>query len=149
MRILSTIHPTENQKRVLAKIAASPNSDVAGHQISGDANLVAARNMLMKLDIITYVDGEATLTDKGQQISAEENITDETGQLTDMGKKLAYTDPDEKPDNDMTAQQQGGPEMGMPGEMGMGTPGGPEMGISGGNELNIESYSILKELLNG
>lgn len=143
MRILSTVHPTENQKRVLAKIIASPNAKIAGDQISGNANLVAARNMLMKLGIISFVDGDAILTDRGQEISTEENISDETGQLTSDGKKLAYTDPDEQPDNDMTAQQmepQGGMMGGMPPEQGMEMPGG-------GNELSLEGYSILKELL--
>src|SRR3972149_829856 len=89
IRMLTGIHPTENQKRVLAKIIAAPNSKVAGEQISGNVNMVAARNMLMKLGVITVSAGTAELTDKGTQIAQDENIADASGQLTDVGNALA------------------------------------------------------------
>lgn len=122
MRILSAVHPTENQKRVLAKIIAAPTPTVAAEEISNNANMVAARNMLMKLGVITFGAGEASLTDKGEQIAREENIADESGQLTDVGQQLAYGE-----------QKQGGETEPPP------PPGGG---------LSLESFALLKELLN-
>lgn len=131
MRIMSAVHPTENQKRVLAKIAAAPTPTVAAEEISKNANLVAARNMLMKLGVITFADNEAALTDKGQQIAQEENVVDEGGQLTELGQKLAYTDPMGKPDADNAG---GPPQQQQPAP----PPGGG---------LSLESFALLKELL--
>jgi hypothetical protein len=113
MRLLSAVHPTTNQKRVLAKILAAPTPTVAGAEISKDANLVAARNMLMKLGVISFANNEATLTDRGTQIAAEENISDQAGQLTPAGQQLAYTNSRDKPDSDQasgTQPQQSAPD---------------------------------------
>lgn len=119
MRLLSAVHPTVNQKRVLAKILASPTPSVAAQQVSGDANLVAARNMLMKLGMITFSNGEAALTQSGLQIASDEGIADQSGGLTDVGQKLAHTDPTAKQDSDPAGAPPGGaapqePQMPMP-----------------------------------
>jgi predicted methyltransferase len=132
MRLLSAVHPTTNQKRVLAKILAAPTPTVAGEEISKDANLVAARNMLMKLGIITFANNEAALTDRGTQVAAEENIADQSGQLTPTGQQLAYTNAQGQTDSDQAggaAQQQPAPDMGL--DAGMPT----------------ESLALLKQLL--
>lgn len=100
MRIMSAVHPTDNQKRVLAKIIAAPTPAVGAQSISGDANLIAARNMLMKMGLITFASGEANVTDSGMQVAADENVTDESGQLTQVGQELAYTDALGKSDSD-------------------------------------------------
>lgn len=131
MRLLSAVHPTMNQKRVLAKIIAAPTATVAGEELSKDPNLVAARNMLMKLGVISLVNNEATLTDKGQQIATEENICDQSGQLTQVGQQLAYTNSKNQPDGDQTAAQQ------QP----------PAPPPSAGGMPSLESYSLLKHLL--
>jgi hypothetical protein len=128
MRLLSAVHPTTNQKRVLAKIIAAPTATVAGEELSKDPNLVAARNMLMKLGMISLVNNEAALTDKGQQVAAEENICDQSGQLTQVGQQLAYTNSNNQPDGDQTAAQQ---------------PPAP----STGGMPSLENYSLLKHLL--
>lgn len=129
MRLLSAVHPTTNQKRVIAKILAAPTPTVASEEISKDANLVAARNMLMKLGIISLANNEAALTDRGQQIAVEENIADQGGQLTELGQKLAYTNAQNQPDSDQAAApQQSAPP----------PPGGMP---------SLESYSLLKQLL--
>lgn len=93
MRIISAVHPSDNQKRVLAKIASAATPKVAGEQLSNDANIVAARNMLMKLGLITFSSGEAAFTDKGTQVAQDENIIDQNGQLTATGKALAFSTP--------------------------------------------------------
>lgn len=126
MRIMSTVHPTANQKRVLAKIAAAPTPAVAAQEISKDANLVAARNMLMKLGMITLGDGQAALSDKGTQVATEENIIDQSGQLTQQGQQLAYTNSKGTPDKD---------QAGKPGQQ-------PPT-----SDISLESFSLLKQLL--
>lgn len=97
MRLLSSVRPTTSQKRVIAKIIASPTPTVAGGQLSADANLVAARNMLAKLGVISVADAEVTLTDVGQQLARDENIVDQMGELTQDGKQLAYTKTSDNP----------------------------------------------------
>lgn len=127
MRIMSALHPTSNQKRVIAKILAAPTPMVAGSEISNDANIVAARNMLMKLGVITFTNGEAQLTDSGLKIASDENIADANGQLTSAGQKLAYTDTMGSEDQDI--QQAPAPTMDAP-------PAAP-----------FESVSILQHLI--
>jgi len=105
VQIMNSVHPTDNQKRVLAKIAASPTSTVAAQQISDSQNMVAARDMLMKLGLIMVSNGEASLTDRGAQVAVDENIIDDNGELTKMGQMLAYTGPDGRPDTDQAQDQ--------------------------------------------
>lgn len=121
MRVLPSVTLTSNQKRVLAKIAASPTPKVAGQEISGDQNLIGARDQLAHLGAIEFVAGEATMTEKGQQLSREHNITDEGGQLTPDGEQLAYTSTTGKEDKDKTTQPQTTPPPGTP-QMGIGGP---------------------------
>ena len=140
MRIMSAVHPTANQKRVLAKIAAAPTPTVAGEEISKDANLVAARNMLMKLGVITFDNREAALTDRGTQIATEENIIGPDGQLTQAGQQLAYTNAANKPDNDQTTAPQTQQQSPAP------APGGAPAAPAADPGLSLEGYTLLKEL---
>ena len=138
IKMLSGIHPTDNQKRVLAKIIAAPNPKVAGEEISGNENIIAARNILMKLGVITFSAGAAELTDKGEQIAQDENIADASGQLTDVGNALVYGEEGAPP-------QQQSTEMPQP-QLGAMTP--PLGGEPGGNVLGMESFSpLLRELI--
>ena len=134
IRMLTGIHPTENQKRVLAKIIAAPNPKVAGEEISGDENMIAARNILMKLGVITFSAGTAELTDKGQQIAQDENIADESGELTDAGNALVYGEEGAPPQQQSTEMP---PE--QPGELPPSEPSG--------NPLGLESFSLLRQLI--
>jgi len=88
MRILSSIHPSATQKQVIALILAAATPKLAAESLAGSQNLIAARNMLMKLGIINFAAGEASLTDAGMRIATEENIADEMGELTDAGRAL-------------------------------------------------------------
>lgn len=133
MRIMSAVHPTANQKRVLAKIVASPTPTVAAEQISNDANIVAARNMLMKMGIITLANNEAALTDRGKEVATDENIIDQSGQLTSTGEKLAYTDTNGMDDDDNAGQLTPPTDSAEP-----PPPGG---------DIPFESVSLLKQLL--
>lgn len=143
MRIMSAVHPTDNQKRVLAKISAAPTPKVAGEEISKDPNMVAARDMLVKLQIISMQSGEAQLTDSGRQVSQDENIIDQNGQLTKTGEALAFTSPQGQPDNDTSGQAADSqPAQQAPVAM---DPSQPQGGSS--SSAPMESFSLLKQLL--
>jgi hypothetical protein len=88
MKLLQILHPTVNQKKVLAIIIAAPTSVVALANISTNPNIVAARDMLVKLGVIQLIDGGAIITDSGTKIAKDENIIDEVGELTPSGTAL-------------------------------------------------------------
>lgn len=116
MKQLDTIALTSNQKRVIAKILAAPTPSVAGEEISGDQNLIAARNQLTRIGAIQVLGDEATLTDVGERLAREDNITDESGELTPDGQELAFTSSKGKSDKDNTQAPPTTPPPGVPGE---------------------------------
>ena len=149
MKVLPTVTLTSNQKRVLAKIFASPTPKVAGEEIAGDENLAAARDQLGKLGAIEFISGEASVTEKGEQLAKDENIVDDAGQLTPDGEQLAHTTAGGKEEKD----EPGKPEMTPPPGV-VGAPAPNEMpGAMGGLAMShVPTYSplkFLKELLEG
>ncbi len=107
-RILTTIRLTEHQKTVLAMILASPEGNLPDEDISKGPNLKQARDLLIQLDMITN-DGENkySVTEKGQKVAKDEDIVDDTGELTEFGQGLAYPDQEKEPD--ATSPGPGGP----------------------------------------
>lgn len=138
MKLLSTLHPTQNQLMVLAKIIANKEHPTqAAEEISTNENLISARNMLMKLNVITYSDTTAELTDKGMQIAQDHGIADEAGELTDKGRQLTG---ETEPSNGTE------PPMDQMGGMGMPQSPGTEMGLppsAPGPSLGMEGFSRL------
>lgn len=117
MRILNTIRPNNNQRMVLAIILASPTPKIAAEQLTGNSNIVSARDTLAKIGAITFSLEQAALTDRGTQIAREENIVDDAGQLTAQGQQLLQQDTEQTPGN----QEQS-------------------------NDINLEGFSLLKEI---
>lgn len=91
-RTASIISPTNNQKRVLTKIKSAATPEVAATEISKGNHLVTARDMLIKLNMITVDDNKAEITSQGEQIMKNQNLVDDMGELTDEGQKYAYDD---------------------------------------------------------
>lgn len=89
-RILTNIRLTTHQKMVLAKIINAQTDHIAGEEVSNGRKIVAARNVLMKLGLVNFNNGRASLTNKGMQAARDEGLIDETGNLTDEGKKYAF-----------------------------------------------------------
>jgi len=113
----------------------------AATEISDDVSLVAARNLLAKLALITFTDNDAKLTDKGLQIAQDQGIVDSSGQITDVGSKLAATNSDNSSDESMPASDAGTELPSTPPEP-MGDM--PDMGGA------FEGYSqLFKNILNG
>lgn len=88
---------TDTQKKVIARIVAAATPKVAAEDISKDPNIVAARDMLIKLGVITFSEGTlAALTASGKKLATDSNIIDAAGILTDEGNKLLKPE-DEEP----------------------------------------------------
>ena len=122
MRILSAVHPTSFQKQVICRIAAATTPMTAASYVSAGANMVAARNMLMKLGLIEFGSSGATLTDRGTQVAQDEGLIDASGNLTPSGQQLAGM-----------ATSQSTPQ--------------DQLDDPGLDDLNVESFSLLKQLL--
>lgn len=98
-----TVHLSQLQKELLAKVKAAPNPKMAFEIISSaerdiDDNFASARQTLEKLNIISNIND--TLQINNEEILKDEGITDDSGELTDYGRELASKDRNEA--NDQT-----------------------------------------------
>lgn len=136
MHLLNTLRPSLFQKQVLARIVGAATPKLAAAAIASSRNLMAARDMLVKLGAIAIMDDTAELTDKGMQLATDENIVDQSGGLTDVGTKLS-TDAPPAPE---PAEEQPQDDMGAPPPM-------PPAEQPAGDDLSLESFALLKEIL--
>ncbi len=138
MKILDTIHLTNNQQIVLALIASNKEKPAkAAQSVSTGTNIVAARNSLMSFGLISYTSSHAILTDKGEKMAVDCGLIDDSGSLTPDGTALLSKLPGQQP-----AQNQQIPQP-IPDQMGAGTTPGMDMGTQPG----MESFSILFKTL--
>lgn len=89
---------TDAQKQVLTKIAKSPTPTVAVSEISEGRKLVAARDMLERLGLISFDQNSAEITEQGRELMRDLNLIDAADELTDEGTKYASAD-EEVPEN--------------------------------------------------
>ena len=114
MKMLNSVRLSDNQKRVIAKIIAAPTPKVAAEEISNGVNLKQARDTLVDLGIVMQtLDDHAELTDAGRKLAQDENLTDESGQLTPDGERYAHTSETGAEDSDNTTASPAG-DVGMP-----------------------------------
>ena len=93
-RILTTLHLSNIQKEVLAKVKASPNGHIAWEEITKasenfDQNFSSARDVLGNLGLLKVGEGTLEITEKGEEVMRDENIVDDMGELTDNGRQLS------------------------------------------------------------
>jgi hypothetical protein len=126
-RVLTNVRLTQHQMTVLAMILASPEGVAPDEDISKGPNLTTARKMLTKLGLITHDgDNKYSVSETGQKVAKDENLIDDTGQLTELGNEKAYADdskgksvgagpggPEDEPAEEPFAQTSN--EIGMPG----------------------------------
>jgi hypothetical protein len=86
---LTNVHLSDAQKMVMAKIKAAANANVAGEQTQGNTNLSTAQQVLIKLGLVLSDNNGTTITQKGDKVMSDENLTDNTASLTDDGQKYA------------------------------------------------------------
>lgn len=135
-RILTTVHLSDLQKEVLAKVHAAPTPQVAWEEISGaaaivDDNLAAARDVLGNLGLMVVGDGTLEVTPNGEEVMKDENLIDDMGELTEQGQELAGIN------RDAGEQKPGGEEQPAP---------EPEMGGEEDLGLPMESLTLLRSI---
>lgn len=137
-RVLTTLHLSDIQKEVLAKVKAAPTPHLAWDEISGsatdvDENLATARDVLGNLGLLSVGDGVLEVTPKGEEVMKDENLIDDMGELTDTGRELAdiERDPGEQEPTARAAQQP------------------PQDQVGGGDEFEgipMESFKLIKSV---
>lgn len=88
---LSSINLTDHQKMVLAKAAQAGAIDEPSRVQLADDKFITARDLLDELGIIDYSHETdlIQITQNGVTIMQQDNIIDESNQLTDDGKAYA------------------------------------------------------------
>ncbi|WAX21731.1 hypothetical protein [Stenotrophomonas phage RAS14] len=81
---------TDTQKLVLVNVYAAATPEMAYDTVAGAPNTVAARNQLRSAGLIVVDDqnSRAGVTDQGQEALVNNNLIDESGQLTEEGNNL-------------------------------------------------------------
>jgi len=91
-QVLTNIRLSTTQKFILTKLALPNETAVVSYnRISSGRNLVANRDVLVKLGLIQINNNEAVITNKGKQALGDEGLTD-NGVLTKIGNEYAYAD---------------------------------------------------------
>lgn len=136
-RIIQSVHLSDIQKEVLAKIKASPNPHLAWEAISNaeddiDNNFAAAKQMLVDLQLVIDDNDGLEVTQKGLEVMADEGLADESGELTPDGQQVAGISRDEVVQPGQQQQEQ------PPGEDPMGATGNDELGLGDDGEFGEE-----------
>ncbi len=109
-RILSNVLLSEAQKFILTKLLLPESTPVLNYQnISVGKNIVANRDILVKLGMLILGDNEAEITPSGIAALKNEGLVDDAGQLTDFGERYAYA-------KDLAAVEKISAEMKTPGQ---------------------------------
>ena len=88
-----TMNLDNTEKAVIASMAISPSEEMAYAVLIGARNSVAARKTLQAGGFINVDDAskKASLTQRGEEVLVADNLTDETGELTDRGQEIVKT----------------------------------------------------------
>lgn len=90
---LDTVRLTKNQKKVMTRIVSALDGDnpaQAAREASKGRSMLAARDILISLKLITADDREAAVTEEGEKIMRDQNLIDDMGELTDEGNTFAF-----------------------------------------------------------
>jgi len=91
VRILNNVLLSEAQKFILTKLLLPDATPVTNYSsISAGKNLVANRDILVKLGLLTLGENEADITETGIAALKNEGLASDTGELTDLGQRYAY-----------------------------------------------------------
>lgn len=88
---VSSVNLTEHQKMLLAKAATAGAIEDNVRVILGDDKLITARDTLVELELIEYTNETdlIKITQSGINIMIQDNIIDDSNQLTPSGKIYA------------------------------------------------------------
>lgn len=101
MRILTNVRLSDSQKIVMARAIIAETPQIAYENINEGINLRAAALELHKLGLLNYDADDTYVTESGKDVLRDENIIDETDQLTEDGERYAEMEgPSEIKDDD-------------------------------------------------
>lgn len=93
-QMLTNVRLTDAQKEVLCKLYMNRDTPQVGMEDISNAenarNLIAARDLLVKLDLLDETEEGYVPSDKGVDVMQDFNLVDEGGELTDTGEEFAY-----------------------------------------------------------
>ena len=137
--VITNIRLTHHQKRVLAIMLDTEDASAHDEEISGDANMAKAREILTNLKMIGPTEGDQyEVTELGKETAEKEGITAD-GQLTDDGQTLATDNAKAPPSGKPT---QAGPSDEPAGDM-------PGLDVADGSDQLPESHyngDLLKKM---
>lgn len=84
--------PTEHQRGVIAKILLANTPQLAYDQIARGLKLNTAAETLARMGFISILDGEASLTDAGNQLALAQALVDEAGEPTEQARSIGSRD---------------------------------------------------------
>jgi hypothetical protein len=142
VRVLTNVRLSETQKIVMTRIVAADNPHVAYEGVNEGRNLVSSAKELVQIGLIELFQGQANITDKGNQVLQNEGLTDESGELTEQGDQYAsQKGPSEKGKD---AEPPEPTETGAPQEPAAGQ---EDMGMEDGeDEMQMNSFSLISDM---
>lgn len=150
-RILTNVRLSQAQKFILAKLSLPESTPLTSYgQVSSGKNMVANRNVLVKLGMVIVGANEAEITETGIHAMQNENLIDDMGTLTPQGEEYAYADSIEDVEK-LASQQETPPEIPqneLPGKEPEARPN-PPMGLAPNEDAplasSFESWGMISD----
>ncbi len=93
VQILTNVRLSQAQKFILTKLMLPNATPLTSYEQTSDGkNIVANRDVLIKLGMVQVGQNEAQITEKGQSALQNEALIDDTGNLTQEGEQYAYAE---------------------------------------------------------
>lgn len=109
IQILTNVRLSQTQKFVLTKLVIPDSTPLTSYeQTSSEKNVVANRDILVKLGMVEVGENAVQITKKGREALRNENLVDDMGNLTEQGEQYAYAEKLEDIEK-IVAQQQNEP----------------------------------------
>lgn len=155
VQVLTNIRLSQAQKYILAKLVLPNSTPLTSYEeISSGKNIVANRDILIKLEMLKLGANEAEITDKGINALKNENLVDNNNSLTQQGEQYAYAtsleDIEKIAAQEQKEPQKPAPELGNTAE----TPvGGPQQPTEIAREQDpggpaLESWAMISDIHN-
>ena len=91
---LTNVSLTDSQKQVLSKVISAATPLMGGREARNGRQYVEATKVLINLGLMTYKNDQAEVTDAGKQVMKQENLIDDSDQLTQRGNQMKMAKPD-------------------------------------------------------
>lgn len=86
--VLTNVTLNDNQKQLLVRIQSAATPLLAGKECRNGQESMEAAKVLIDLGLITYSNEECVITDVGTNKMTDENLIDDSGQLTPYGTEV-------------------------------------------------------------